>query len=253
MNQPMWGNVVMLLSRWKTLSLAVIVLGLIPTVATAQKADDKQTARLEALWAELLSTDEAKAARATLGLAANPKEAVPFLKERLRPVKVDAVSIAKLVKQLDSEEFETRGMASRELEYLGKFAKVVLEKQLADTESAEAKRAIRVLIDKMPKDEKAAPPAAPKIMGRNVSIQSSNGEIKIIIDGKPLDLSGYAPPPPQPPPASWARAARAAAVLEHIGTPEARQLLEKLADGEADAPPTKAAKESLERLKTKPE
>jgi hypothetical protein len=37
-------------------------------------------------------------------------------------------------------------------------------------------------------------------------------------------------------------------VLEQIGTPQARQLLQILAGGEADALPTKEAKAAVERL-----
>jgi glucose/arabinose dehydrogenase len=37
-------------------------------------------------------------------------------------------------------------------------------------------------------------------------------------------------------------------VLEHISTPEARELLKALADGEPDALPTKEAKAALQRL-----
>jgi hypothetical protein len=238
---------VMLLTRPKLTIAAMLLLGSAGG-GTAQEPIQKSTARLEALWADLASTDETRAVRATLGLAANSKEAVPFLKERLKPVKVDAAAVAKLVKQLDSEDFETRETAARDLEYLGKFAKAVLEKHMAETESAEAKRAIRVLIDKMPSDEKAPPPA-PKIKGNSVSIRSGGGEIQIFIDGKQLDLTAYAPKPPPVPYMGWIRAARATAVLEHLASPDARQLLEKLAEGEADAPPTKAAKEALVRLK----
>jgi len=42
--------------------------------------------------------------------------------------------------------------------------------------------------------------------------------------------------------------ARAVTVLERIGTPEAVQMLQNLAQGEPDALPTRAAKEALERL-----
>jgi hypothetical protein len=48
---------------------------------------------------------------------------------------------------------------------------------------------------------------------------------------------------------AWVRAARAALVLEQIGTPQAKKVLERLAGGEAEAPPTKAAREALDRLK----
>src|SRR5207248_580532 len=47
----------------------------------------------------------------------------------------------------------------------------------------------------------------------------------------------------------WVRAVRAAIVLEHIATPEARQLLQTLAKGEAEALPTKEAKAALDRFK----
>jgi hypothetical protein len=39
------------------------------------------------------------------------------------------------------------------------------------------------------------------------------------------------------------------ALLENVDTPEARALLEKLAGGEAEAPPTQEAKAALGRLK----
>jgi hypothetical protein len=45
-----------------------------------------------------------------------------------------------------------------------------------------------------------------------------------------------------------ARHVRAIEILERIGTPEAREVLEKLACGAADARPTQEAKASLERL-----
>ncbi len=241
----------MLLDKRKTFS-ALLILVVSCAGSAAQEPAKKPAARLEVLWADLASADEGRATRATLALAAKPTESVPFLKDRLRAVKVEAAAVARLVKQLDSEEFDTRETAARELEYLGKFARPLLEKHLADEPSAEAKRAIRGVIEKIPSDEKAPPPS-PKIKGNSVSIRSGGGEVQIYIDGKLLDLTAYAPKPPPGPYMGWVRAARATAVLEHLATPEARQLLEKLAAGEADAPPTKAAKEALERLKNKAE
>jgi hypothetical protein len=211
-------------------------------VATCRAADPAP--RLDALWADLASPDEAKATRAALALAAS-KEAVPFLKDRLKPVKADSKHVAQLIEQLDSEEFARREQAADELNYLGKFIKADLEKALAAKPSAEVKKRVQGMLDRIA-GEAAVPGAPPAITGRSVGVSNNNGKITIIVDGKPLDLTPPAAPTPR---MGWVRAARAAAVLEFVGTPEARKVLEGLADGESEATPTKAAKESLDRLK----
>src|SRR5262249_4739035 len=104
-------------------------------------------ANLDKAWADLASTDEATSTRAILALAAAPKDSIPFLKDHLKPVKVDAERVAKLVKQMESSKFAEREAASRELaadvEYLGKFAKPALEKYQGEGTSAEARRRVR--------------------------------------------------------------------------------------------------------------
>jgi hypothetical protein len=102
----------------------------------------------------------------------------------------------------------------------------------------------------MPKETKPAPPVPVMPKGRNVSVTNINGEIRILIDGQPLNLTPLPPPPPPPgPPAQWIRAVRAVTLLEHLATPEAHAMIEAIANGEADALPTIAAKEALGRLK----
>jgi hypothetical protein len=70
-----------------------------------------------------------------------------------------------------------------------------------------------------------------------------------MIDGQVIDLNAVGQPAPPPRPnTQWLRAARAVALLETIATPEAQRVLEHLAGGEAEAPPTQQAKAALERL-----
>jgi hypothetical protein len=47
---------------------------------------------------------------------------------------------------------------------------------------------------------------------------------------------------------TWVRAVRSIALLESMGTPEAKQLLESSASGEPDALPTEQARAALDRL-----
>jgi hypothetical protein len=231
--------------------LVLIVAGWLAATACAQPA--KGT--LDSRWADLTSSDEAKATRAMLSLAATPKETLAYLQDQLKPVKADTKQVEKLLKQLESSNFAVRARAMAELEYQGKYIKADLEAAHKSNSDAEVKARINELLDKLPKEKKkdAPMPMLPKGQPGVVSVSNINGQVRITIDGQVIDLSnlGPAPPPPPPPgpPAGWVRAVRAVTVLEHLGTPQARALLEAIAAGEADAMPTVAAREALGRLK----
>lgn len=223
------------------------VLAMLTTDVVAQPAT-KPT--LESRWADLTSPEEGKATRAILALAAEPKETMALLQERLKPVKADPKRVEHLVKQLDSGNFGVRNQATMELEYFGKYIKADLEAALKKDPTVETKTRLKQLLDKMPKVEKAVAPPMPKLGGgKSVSVTNINGQITILIDGQPLDMMPKAPVPPQGPSSSWVRAVRAVTLLEHLGSPEARALLQAMAAGEADALPTVAARAALERLK----
>ena len=227
--------------------VALLLLGVgLHQAGAADTASARPTT--EALWADLGSAEESKAARALLGLAADPKATVAFLKENLRPVKADADRVTKLVKDLDSNEFAVRQKAMEELEYYGKTVKDQLEKAAKTELSAEAKQRVQQLLDKLPKklDVKAPPP--PPLPGVNrVQVAIING--KVIVNGQPVDGNPQPAPVAVGPSMTWVRAARAVALLEHLNTPEARQLLEAISQGDAEALPTTEAKAALERLK----
>jgi WD40 repeat protein len=109
---------------------------------------------MQTLWSDLKAEDATQAWRAVWKLAAAPDQAIPFLRERLRPArepdKTNAEKIVKLIDELDNDIFAVREKASRELAELGKEAEPALRKALAGNSSAESKRRIDDLLRKMP-------------------------------------------------------------------------------------------------------
>jgi WD40 repeat protein len=164
-------------------------------------------AEADKLWDALNDGDGRTAFQAMRRLQASPEEAIALLTKHVKPAEGkggEADEVAKLIAALDADAFEEREKAAKALGALGKTAEAPLKKALAAVPSAEAKRAIEELLEKM------------------------------------KDRAG---PPPE-----LVRPMRAVEVLEDLGTPEAKKLLEALAKGRAGAPLTDAANAALVRL-----
>jgi flagellar basal body-associated protein FliL len=266
----------------------------------APKPSGKAGSRLEPLWADLAAKDETRVIRASLGLAATPRETVPFLKEHLPAIRADAKRVARLLADLDSDRFAVRRKAMADLEYLGQYVKADLTRALAGKPSVEARRSIQELLNKLqgrhgatkypddvgalgeegladlPKGMPLDAAARAKAVANEISALIKAGkkkeanalrrELDVLLTkmGRPdirreldPDMAGAKPDSSAradlPPSALWVRAVRAVVVLEHIATPEARQVLETLARGEADALPTKEARAAVKRLQKKAE
>lgn len=86
----------------------------------------------QALWEDLAADDAAKTYTAMVRMTADAPKTVAALKERLRPVRpVDPERLARLFKELDSDEFAVREAANRELEKLGDVVGSAVQKMLA--------------------------------------------------------------------------------------------------------------------------
>jgi WD40 repeat protein len=167
-------------------------------VGTALKPAD-----LEACW-EALAGNDAEAAFAKMrDLVAAPKDAVAFLKERLKPAPpVDLKRAQELMDLLDDPQFKVRDKAAKELERFGEQIVPVLDKALADNVPLEPRQRIEVIRGKL---------------------------TGLVLQGDRL------------------RAYRAVEVLELIGTKEARQVLQALANGAPAALLTTSAQAALKR------
>jgi WD40 repeat protein len=159
---------------------------------------------LQGFWLVLAAGDVEKADRAICTLAATAEQSLQFLERRLRPAKVaEPERLARLIADLDSDQFAIRERAAHELERMGEHAETALRQALKKAPSLEARRRMEQLLGQLRRL-----PLAPDVL----------------------------------------RSLRVTEALERIGTPEARQLLEMLAQGAPEARLTREAKASLQRL-----
>jgi len=113
--------------------------------------------RVDTLWADLASTDAAKAYQAIVALRAAPKTAVPFLKERIKAIPApEAKKLEQLIADLDSNQFAARTRANDELEKMGKLAKGALDQAMAAGPNLEMRQRLERLLEKLVTG--AAPP-----------------------------------------------------------------------------------------------
>jgi hypothetical protein len=101
---------------------------------------------LETCWQDLAG-DAPQAHRAIWSLAGVPAQAVPLLRDRLRPaVALPADELRRLVQALDSPRFPRREEASRRLAEFGEDAEPTLRQALADQPSAEARQRLERIL-----------------------------------------------------------------------------------------------------------
>jgi hypothetical protein len=119
-------------------------------VARLAAARELTAAELNDEWQALRGEDVARAYRALWVLRSVPGQALPLLRRHLRPgPAADEERAAKLVKDLESDDFAVREKATAELEGLGGAAKDALHKALEGDPSAELRRRGQQLLNKI--------------------------------------------------------------------------------------------------------
>jgi hypothetical protein len=109
----------------------------------------------QSVWRDLASGDAPSAYRAMGQLLGSPGQAAALLRERLRAAPVPERRLAKLIADLDANEFASREAASRELARLECAAERALRKALAGKPSLEARRRIEALLARLKSDARA--------------------------------------------------------------------------------------------------
>src|SRR5437868_6482763 len=99
--------------------MKILLGGLLVFGLTGFQSSDADGDNLKNNWESLRSTDGEKAYRAIVKLAAMPAVSVPFMEQRLQPVKgISRDNIQQLAADLGSDQFAVRDRAQRALEKL---------------------------------------------------------------------------------------------------------------------------------------
>ena len=206
--------------------------------AAEQAAASRQ--ELEALWSDLYGDDPA-AATAIIKLYKQADATVPFLKEKLQPLVLDADECRRLLKELGSNDEQVWKAAWDKLDYLDPRLAIDLKTLMDDVKDVPARTRMVELCTQRKADSLA---------GENVNIMPVGDDGFNFFSGRGswwaehrVDRIGTWESKN-----AWRRAIRAVAILEQINSVEAVRVLRQLAEGHPEASPTKAAKESRDRL-----
>jgi hypothetical protein len=228
-----------------------------------KEAPEVRTKKLEELWGLLLVSDEASSTRALLELTARPKaDVVAFLDGKLKTLTLTADRARTLLADLGSETPEVATAAFEELSVLDPRLVMTVADVLKDLPDGRHRQRVVAVLTNRPLDtfegyslvyQSAAELSAKfgrefpaniqmdalpnRPLGANPILRGSTSLAETVAE---LSRSGWQK--------DWGRATRAVMLLEHIGTPAAVKVLERMATGHADASPTKAAKDALKRL-----
>ena len=225
------------------------VLGLLTSISAAAPApaegERKQVvpaeAELKALWSDLYADDPA-ASNAVLKLYKNADAAVPFLKEKLLPLRLDADECRSLLKELGSKDEKVWKAAWEKLDYLDPRLAIDLKTLMDEVTEVPARTRMVELCSQRPADSLAGKDVILRPAGDGFNFFDGRGSWWAEHRVERIGAHSWDRK------MAWTRAARAVAILEQINTPEAVKVLKQLAEGNPDAQPTKAAKDSLKRL-----
>ncbi len=232
----------MSVSKIVRLTLVAVLMGSVACLASQPVPENPAPAtnqeQLESWWTDLEKSGSDVSA-ALLSLADRQQEVVPFLKDRLKPLKITPKEVNEFLVRLASEEKNIWEEAFRELEYLDPRLAINLVTLMNKDMALPARARLVEVLSGRP---------AGCLKGKEVELHTlSDGDGYNFCSGgtwwaehKVSRLNNWGTPKKK-----WTRAVRAIVLLDHIGTPDAIAILKDLATGHPDAQPTKVAKEVL--------
>jgi hypothetical protein len=161
---------------FKKQALLVVILAMGMTCLAVVADEPRLSTEMERLWSDPGTDDPAKADQTIRAFIAKPVETVAFFKSHLQPASAASrCKLARLLAGLDSDRFEERQIATRELERLAEQAEPVLRKVLADQPSPEAARRIQGVLDRL-RTERLRPSPERRRAARAVEVLEQIGD-----------------------------------------------------------------------------
>jgi WD40 repeat protein len=114
--------------------------------------------QLDAIWTDLAGDDGGKAFQQMWTAVAAADDVLPYFQERLKPVKVEAKHIEKLIAGLDSNQFPVRNRARMELEELAELAESALKAAAGRKPPLEVRQRLENLLAKIARERHSLNP-----------------------------------------------------------------------------------------------
>jgi RNA polymerase sigma factor (sigma-70 family) len=138
---------------------------------------------VESYWDDLAGGDAGRAFRAVAALGGAPKPTVAWLRDHLKPAgEAELKKVAGWVADLDSDTFETREKATRELAKAGELARPALEKTLAGRPSQEMRRRAQELLARLKSAEELTPEALRQVRAVEVLEHAGTAEARRLLE-----------------------------------------------------------------------
>ncbi len=121
--------------------------------AALQGADQTKqlpSMEIERAWTNLAADDALKAHQIIWTLISAPRQAIPLLRERLKPIRAeDNENIQRWIADLNSDNFAVRQSAAKELEKIGQPVKSALQRALKGNITLEMRRRMEQILNRL--------------------------------------------------------------------------------------------------------
>ena len=187
--------------------------------------------------------------KALLDFSAKPDQTVAFLKERLKPLKLEQAELEEMVKALGSDDEKVWKPVVERMQYFDPRLAMEVEPMLELADNITAKRRlIEILCDLKEGTIKDASFTIRRVNNQYLyfQMQAANGVFRSY--SATPKVSQLDTPTGTGRKKQWLRADRAVVLLQHIATPDAIAILKDMATGNPDAQPTKIARAAVDSL-----